>query len=276
MAQNYATKYQSKVAERFKKASITNPGAGHAYNFVGAQTIAIYSVDTVPLVDFNRTAASNRFGAVANLGDTKQEMTMSQDKAFSFAIDAGDNSDEAIDKSAGKALRRQIDEVVIPHIDKYRLGKWAAGAGSIHNGDALTKNNILAGIITLGGVLSNALVPEEGRTLYIPIRNYVHLVQAEAVVNIHGDMAQKAVERGVVGTVDRNKVIPVPDGWFPEGVEFIIKHKDCTVDPIKLQNYHIRKDAQGFDGPVVEGRVYFDSFVLDAKKNGVGVYKAGA
>ena len=58
MAQNYAIKYQPKVAERFKKASITNAGAGHAYNFVGAQTIAIYSVDTVPLVDFNRTAVS--------------------------------------------------------------------------------------------------------------------------------------------------------------------------------------------------------------------------
>ena len=33
---------------------------------------------------------------------------------------------------------------------------------------------------------------------------------------------------------------------------------------------YIRKDAQGFDGPVVEGRIYFDSFVLDAKKAGVG------
>lgn len=273
MAINYATKYSPKVAERFKKASITNAGAGHEYSFVGAKTVVVSSVDVVPLSDYDREAAGNRFGAVSNLGDTKQEMQMTQDKSFAFAIDAGDNSDQAIDKAAGKALRREIDEVVIPALDKYRLSKWAAGAGSIKTDAALTKNNILSAIIAVGGEMSNGLVPEEGRTLYIPIRNYQLLVQADAVVNLHGDMAQNAVERGVVGNVDRNKVIPVPDGWFPEDVEFLIKHKGSTVDPVKLQNYHIRKDAQGFDGPVVEGRIYFDSFVLEAKKQGVGVYK---
>ena len=276
MAINYATKYSPKVAERFKKGSLTTAGAGNEYSFVGAKTVVVSSVDVVALTDYNRTAASNRFGAVANLGDTKQELTMTQDKAFAFAIDAGDNSDQAIDKAAGKALRREIDEVVIPELDKYRLSKWAAGAGTVVNeASALTKNSILPAIIKLGGEMSNGLVPEEGRTLYIPIRNYTLLVQADAIVNLHGDMAEKAVEKGVVGTIDRNKVIPVPDGWFPEGVEFLIKYKGCTVDPVKLQNYHIRKDAQGFDGPVVEGRIYFDSFVLDAKKAGVGVCKIG-
>lgn len=276
MAINYATKYSPKVAERFKKASLTNAGAGNEYSFVGAKTVVVSSVDVVALTDYNRTAASNRFGAVANLGDTKQELTMTQDKAFAFAIDAGDNSDQAIDKAAGKALRREIDEVVIPELDKYRLSKWAAGAGTVVNeASALTKNSILPAIIKVGGEMSNGLVPEEGRTLYIPIRNYTLLVQADAIVNLHGDMAEQAVEKGVVGTIDRNKVIPVPDGWFPEGVEFLIKYKGCTADPVKLQNYHIRKDAQGFDGPVVEGRIYFDSFVLDAKKAGVGVCKIG-
>ena len=275
MAVNYATKYQPKVAERFKKASITESAVGNEYSFQGAKTVVVSTVNVVALNDYNRTAAGNRFGAVENLGDTKQEMQMTQDKGFAFAIDAGDASDVAIDMAAGKALRRQIDEVVIPHLDKYRLSKWAVGAGTIVTDAALTKNNILAGIIKVGGDMSNALVPEEGRTLFVPIRNYQLLVQADAVVNLHGDMAAKAVEKGVVGTIDRNKVVPVPDGWFPEGIEFLIKYKGCTADPVKLQNYYIRKDAQGYDGPVVEGRVYFDSFVLDARKAGIGVYKVG-
>ena len=277
MAINYATKYASKVAERFHKASLTDPAAGKDYSFIGAQTIVVSSVDVVPLVDYNRTAAGNRFGVPTNLGDTKQELTMGQDKSFAFSIDAGDNSDQAIEKSAGRALRRQTDEVVIPYIDKHRLSKWAAGAGSIVNGDgsALTKNSILPAIINLGGELSNALVPEENRTLYIPIRNYSLLVQADAIVQLDGGKGVQAVTNGIVGTIDRNKVIPVPDGWFPAGFEFMIKYKGCTVDPVKLQHYYIRKDAQGYDGPVVEGRVYFDSFVLDAKKAGLGVYKLG-
>lgn len=275
MAINYATKYSPKVAERFKKGSITNAAAGHDYNFVGAKTIVVSSVDVVPMNDFDRNGAGNRFGAVSNLGDTKQEMMMTKDRSFAFAIDAGDNSDQAIEKAAGKALRRQIDEVVNPEVDQYRLEKWAAGAGKTVTGAALTKNTILSQIIAVGGELSNALVPEGGRTLYIPIRNYQLLVQADAVVQLE-KMGTAAVEKGVVGTIDRNKVVPVPDGWFPAGVEFMIKHKGCTVDPVKLQNYHIRKDAQGFDGPVVEGRIYYDSFVLEAKKNGIGVYKVGA
>ena len=73
--------------------------------------------------------------------------------------------------------------------------------------------------------------------------------------------------------VDGAVVKSVPSSWLPEGVEFIIKYKGTTVDPVKLQNYYIRKDAQGFDGPVVEGRVYFDSFVLDTKKAGIVVGK---
>ena len=275
MSINYATKYSPKVAERFKKGSITNAAAGHDYSFVGAKTVVVSSVDVVPMNDFDRNGAGNRFGAVSNLGDTKQEMMMTKDRSFAFAIDAGDNSDQAIEKAAGKALRRQIDEVVNPEVDKYRLEKWAAGAGKTVTGAALTKNTILSQIIAVGGELSNALVPEGGRTLYIPIRNYQLLVQADAVVQLE-KMGTAAVEKGVVGTIDRNKVIPVPDGWFPAGVEFMIKHKGCTVDPVKLQNYHIRKDAQGFDGPVVEGRIYYDSFVLEAKKDGIGVYKVGA
>lgn len=278
MAINYATKYAPKVAERFKRASITNAAAGHDYSFVGARTVVISSVDVVALNDYDRTAAGNRFGAVANLGDTKQEMTMSQDKSFAFAIDAGDQSDQAIEKSAGRALRREIDEVVIPTLDKYRLSRWAAGAGTVEksgSNTALTKNTILPAIIELGGSMSNELVPEEGRTLYVPIRNYILLVQADAIVQLEG-LGTAAVEKGVVGRIDRNKVIPVPDGWFPEGKEFMIKYKGCTCDPVKLQNYHIRRDAQGFDGPVVEGRIYFDSFVKEAQKAGVGVYELGA
>lgn len=270
MAINYATKYDSKIAERFSIGSLTNAGAGKDYSFVGAKTIKVSSVNTVELTDFNRTAASNRFGAVSNLGDTVQEMQMTQDKAFAFAIDAGDNSDQAIDKAAGKALRRQIDEVVIPAIDEYRFAQWAAGAGVTHTPAAtITKNTVLGEIIELGGLMSNGLVPKTGRILYVPTATYKLLVQADAVVGLE-KVGTAAVVHGSVGMIDGNHVVPVPDSWFPEGVAAIIKHKSATVDPVKLQNYHIRKDAQGFDGPVVEGRIYFDSFVLEAKAAGVG------
>ena len=273
MATNYTTKYDSKIAERFHLGSLTDSAAGNDYSFVGAKTIKVYSVDTVPLTDFNRTAGSNRFGAVTNLGDTVQEMTCTQDKGFTFAIDAGDMSDQAIDKAAGKALRRQIDEVVIPTIDKHRLSKWAAAAGNEYTPEAKpTKSTILGYLIDANAMATEDLVPTENRTMFISVEWYKLLVQADAVVNLEG-MGSKAVGKGAVGMIDGCVLKPVPTSWMPEGVGAIIKYKSCTVDPIKLKHYDVLPKVQGFDGPVAQGRVYYDAFVLDAKKDGIVAVK---
>lgn len=273
MATNYTTKYESKIAERFKLGSLTDSACGHDYSFVGAKTIKVYSVDTVALNDFDRTAGANRFGAVANLGDTVQEMTCSQDKSFTFAIDAGDQSDQAIDKAAGKALRREIDEVITPTMDKYRLSKWAAGAGNIYTPAAApTKNTILGYIIDANALATEDLVPTENRTLFVSVDWYKLLVQADAVLALE-KLGSKAISKGSVGMVDGCIVKPVPTSWMPENVGALIKYRGCTVDPVKLQNYDVLTKVQGFDGPVVQGRVYYDAFVLDAKKDGIVAMK---
>ena len=273
MATNYTTKYDSKIAERFHLGSLTDSAAGNDYSFVGAKTIKVYSVDTVPLTDFDRSAGSNRFGAVTNLGDTVQEMTCTQDKGFTFAIDAGDMSDQAIDKAAGKALRRQIDEVVIPTIDKHRLAKWADAAGNEYTPDAKpTKNTILGYLIDANAMATEDLVPTENRTMFISVDWYKLLVQADAVVHLEG-MGAQAVGKGAVGMIDGCVLKPVPTSWMPSGVGAIIKYKGCTVDPVKLKHYDVLPKVQGFDGPVAQGRVYYDAFVLDAKKDGIVAVK---
>lgn len=273
MAVNYSVKYQSKIAERFKLGSLTDSATGNEYSFVGAKTIKVYSVDTAPLNDFDRDASSNRFGEVSNLGDTVQEMTCTQDKGFTFAIDKGDNSDQAIDKAAGKALRRQIDEVIVPTMDKYRLAQWANGAGNTHTPTAtLTKNTIVEAIIDLNTMLTEDLVPLEGRTLFIGTSYYKLLKQNPDFISVDA-LGKKALSKGEVGEVDGCTVKPVPTSWMPDGVCFMIKHKGTTVDPVKLQEYDVLEKVQGFSGPVVQGRVYYDAFVLDAKKDGIGVCK---
>jgi hypothetical protein len=80
-----------------------------------------------------------------------------------------------------------------------------------------------------------------------------------------------ALTKGSVGILDNMNVVPVPDSYLPEGVNFIIKYKGATVDPVQLKTYRILKDQMGVDGDVVEGRIIYDSFVLDARKNGIYV-----
>ena len=273
MATNYTAKYSEKIAERFKLGSVTDSACGHDYSFVGAKTVKVYSVDTVTLNDFQRDAASNRFGAVANLGDTVQEMTMSQDKAFTFAIDAGDMSDQAIQKSAGKALRREIDEVVTPTMDKYRLNAWATHAGLTHEVTAApNKSTIVEAILDANAKMTEALVPVEGRTLFIPISMYKLLKQNPDFISVEA-LGRRALAKGEVGEVDGCMVKPIPTSWMPSDVYFMIKYRNCTADPVKLQQYDVLEKVQGFSGPVVQGRVYYDAFVLEARKSGIVVCK---
>ena len=122
--------------------------------------------------------------------------------------------------------------------------------------------------------MSNERVPRSGRVLYIPELTYVQFKLADVVMAADGISAEN-IRRGYRGTIDGMDVITGPSSLMPAGVNFIIKHKGATVDPIKLKNYRVHKNPMGVDGDVVEGRIIFDSFVLDSKKNGVYVSANG-
>lgn len=271
MAVNYTTKYADKIAERFKKESITDAACGNEYSFVGAKTVRVYSVNTVPEQQYDRTAASNRFGNPSNLDDTIQEMTMTQQPAFTFVIEPLDNSDQAIEKSAGQALRRQLDEVTIPGMDKYRLKKWCMGANIQHLlSTAPTKSTIVEAIIDTNAKMTEALVPLANRTLFITTEMYKLLKQNPDFISVDV-LGERALTKGVVGEVDGDKVVPVPKSYFPDGVYFMIKYKGSSVDPVKMKQYDVLNKVQGYAGPVVQGVTYYDAFVLANKGDGVAV-----
>ena len=52
-------------------------------------------------------------------------------------------------------------------------------------------------------------------------------------------------------------------------LNFIIKYKGATVDPMKLKNLRVQKNPMGIDGDVVEGRYIYDAFVKDAACDGI-------
>ena len=272
MAINYAIKYATKIAERFKKASITADDCGNSYSWLNpnSRTIRIGSVNTVPETQYTRSG-SNRFGEVHDVGDTLQEMTCEMQPAFSFTIDALDQTDQAIQKSAGSALRRQLDEVTIPGMDKHRIKKWIMGANiAVKETTAPTKATIGGLIIDLNAKMTDALVPLEGRTLYIATEYYKLLKQMPDYIGVDA-LGKEALAKGVVGEFDGCRVKPIPSSYMPKGVYFFIKYKGSTVDPVKLKQYDILPKVKGYSGPVVQGVTYYDSFVLGAKGDGIAV-----
>lgn len=272
MAINLTSKYSPKIDERFKLTSITDAYAGKKYDWDGAQTVIVYSVDPVTLGNYNRSANGGRFGTVAELGDSKQTMTLSQDKAFTFSIDHGNSADQLNIKRCNEQLKSNWDEVCTPEIDTYRFRKWASGAGlSTINGTALTKSTVMEAIMLGSAAMSNKKVPKKNRALFIKESVYVFCKLSNEVVGID-TLGAKAVANGVVGYLDGMAVVPVPDSYLPDGINFIIKYKDSSVDPMKLKVLRVQKNPIGFDADVGECRFYHDSFVLDSKINGIFVH----
>lgn len=272
MAINLATKFDKKVVERFSKQSITDAFCGKDYDFTGVKTVKVYTVDTVETTDYTRSG-SNRYGTVTELGDTVQELTVTQDKGFTFSIDKGNAQEQYNVKQSNKALQREWDEVVTPEIDKYRLSAWATGAGITKTNEAApTKDNILELLLTAGAAMNNALVPRVGRAIFIPESVYILTQLADQIIT-NDKLGEKAIVNGSVGMIGQMDVIPVPDSYMPTNTQFMIKYKSATVDPVKLRDYKIHVDPPGISGDLVEGRYIYDSFVLTTKSKGIYVAK---
>lgn len=280
MAINLITEYQKKIAVRFTLGSLTDEAAGHDYDFAGAKTIEVLSVDTVETVDYTRSGTA-RYGDVTELGDTKQTLTLAVDKGFTFSIDAGNASEQYNVKQANRCLKREWDEVCTPEIDAYRLSAWANGKGLSSgksilsaSGETLTRENIVESIFTGSARMSDKKVPRKNRYLFIPELTFVRFQLADVVLG-GGQLNKEAVEKGFRGTIDGMKVITVPSSLWPSltggsaTLNFIIKYKGATVDPMKLKNLRVQKNPMGIDGDVVEGRYIYDSFVKDASCDGI-------
>lgn len=276
MAINLASKASPKVVERFKLASCTEGIFSSQYDWTGVATVKVYTVDTLPLNTYNKTATTgSRFGNLTEVGDTVQEMTVTDDKAFNGAIDKGNNTAQLQIKAASKILRMQTDEVIIPYVDKYRLGKLAAGAGTVKNSVALTKTNAIDTILTAGAAMSNLLVPKMGRVLYIGETEAIKIKLADQVVGVD-KLAEKTIVNGVIGAIDGMQVRIVPDSYMPENAVFMIVTKNCACAPKKIETYRILDQHPDIDGHVVQGRLLHDCFVFETKKNGIYLASSAA
>ena len=273
MTVNLATKYSSKVDERFKLGALTASVINNDFDWTGADTIKIYSIETTSLVDYTKTG-TNRYGTPAELSDTIQSLTLSQDKAFTFTIDKGTELEQEGSKSAGTALRRQLDEVVIPTIDMYRISKLISGAQTTGTG-ATTKTNAYEQFLTAMETLSDAKVPVTGRVALVTPSYYKFLKLDDTFIK-NSDLGQEIVINGQVGKIDGVPIVVVPSSYFTGNVNFILTHPSALVAPVKLDEYKVHLCPQGISGSLVEGRIIHDAFVLNNKKTAVYVHQTAA
>lgn len=268
MAIDLITQYQSLVDEKFttesKKSLVTN----NDYSWTGAHSIKVYKVTTAGMNDYARNGGYNRYGQVQDLDATTQELTLRKDRSFTFAIDKLDSDETGLVLQAGSALEQQMREVIIPEVDQYTYGVMCDNAGIKPEALKLTEKNIYLQVIDANRALDNKEVPTEGRILVVTPDVYYLMKQCKDITmdtDIGNDMRLK----GVIANLDGCTVVKIPANRLPENFGFMLCHKVATVAPMKLEEYKVHEDPPGISGSLVEGRICYDAFVLDNKKNAI-------
>lgn len=273
MTINLVTKFAPYVDEMFstesKKALLTN----NDFDWVGAHAVKVYKVSTSSMNDYDRDGTNvsengSRYGAIASLDATTEELTLTKDRSFTFAIDKMDSDETAQQLAGATALARQQREVVIPEVDSHIYNTMATNAGNKPAAKALTADNIYDEIITGSEALDDAEVPETQRVIIVSPTTY-KLIKQSADITLETEIGQEQRNKGVIGMIDGMEVVRVPAKRLPENFGFMLAHPSATVAPVKLEDYKVHNDPPGISGDLVEGRIVYGAFVLDNKKNAI-------
>lgn len=272
MAINYAEKYSPIVADAFKLQSKTADFVNGKYDFIGVKTVSVYQGQTVALNNYT-IAGSDRFGTLSELELPKQEMTLTQDKSFTFVIDRMNYEGTNFANEVGARLKEEIDQVIIPELDSYRI-KTMAAADGITTGTAVapTKTNAYEVFLNGSATLDDNKVPSVGRVAFVS-PDYFKLLKQDSAFVLQSGRTQEMLMKGIMGEIDGVEVRMLPSSYFPADTYLVMAHKDAVVAPVKLTTYRVLTDVQGIDGAVAEGRIVHDCFVLSNRAKGIYVQK---
>ncbi len=273
-----AEKFAPYTDELFKAESKLPLLTNQDFDWTGAHTVKIYKISTMPLNDYarNRFTADpespesiSRYGALLDLNAATEEMILTQDKSFIFNVDKMDQDETAQQLEAGKALARELREVVIPTVDTFVYDKIVDGAGTTAEAAALDKDTVYPAILAGSEVLDNNEVPDTDRVLIVTPAVYSLLKQAAPFDN--NDVGAELRMQGVVGFLDGMSVVRVPAARLPEDTGFVIVHPSATVCAYKLEDYNVHQNTPLSSGDIVTGRIVYDAFVLENKACGIYV-----
>lgn len=269
MAVNLASKYSPQIDKKFTLDSFLIGKVSTDYDFVGVNAISIYTPITKSVGTYTRSG-ENRFGTVTEMQDTVQILKLTQDIAWTMSIDKGNDEDQLNIKGAGKMLQLQLEEQVIPTMDQYAFKVFAQQAGQSVVVAQASKSNII-GLIAAGfTALRNKKVPLKDIFIYVGATVHEQILLSTEIMAAD-PLAVESLGNGVVGKLMGHHLVVVPDDYLPTGVQFMIMYKGSGLMPRKIRTLRILTDVQGIDGSVLEGRDYYDAFILGNKANGIYV-----
>lgn len=292
LASNYLPIFDSLYRANSRTAILD--AAANKVKFLNANTIYIYKPALEGLGDYNRNLGYPT-GSVSGSWET---MTLSQDRAKSFLVDAMDN-EESVGQAYGTLIEEFMAQHVIPETDAYRFAK-IAGTANISGANAditVGSTDVPSLISTAEMTMGDDEVPEEGRILFVSEKTYAAL-KAKIVRTVQNN--EKGINT-VVETYDDMRVVKVPKGRFntaivlkdgvtsgqteggysiPTGtsypINFMIVHPSAVISVVKHDIPRIFNplETQVANAWKFDYRLYYDIFVLEKKVKGIYMHRA--
>jgi hypothetical protein len=276
---NYASKYADQVDARFTLGALTQGFVNDNYDFVGVNAVNVFSRDLATLNNYT-TSGTSRYGTPEELGNAVQTLTLTQDKSFTYVIDRKTAEDTNGTMEAAATLAENIDNVLIPTIDAYRLSVLVANAPTSGtyseanhtvNATATSADNAYSEFLKVQEILDDDKAPVGGRVCAVTPAFYNYIKLSDSFTK-SGDLATQIAINGQVGEIDGVAIVKMPTSYFPSNVDFVITNSAVMPSPIKIYELKIHDDAPGISGSLVEARFYYDAFVLGKKADAIGVH----
>ena len=289
-AVNYAEAYEKALAQAYPNVlnfgELYNVANNQTYKFVDSKTIHIPSISVTGRKNVNRDAIDGNFQR--NVDNSFETKTLTFYREWSTSIDPADVLDTNMILTIQNATKVFNEEQKFPEKDAYTISKiyadWTA-EGKQADKTPLTVDNVLIVFDKLMEAMDEALVPSNGRLLYVTPAVKTLLKQASQIgLSRNVQTGANTINR-VVDRLDEIKLISVPSflmktaynfttGFEPSGsakqINLFLVHPSAILTPSKYAFVGMEAPAAGTKGDYIYyEKEYSDVFILNNRTGAI-------
>lgn len=289
-AVNYAESYERALAQAYPNVlnfgELYNVSNNQVYKFVDSKTIHIPSISVSGRKNVNRDAIDGTFQR--NVDNSFETKTLTFYREWSTSIDPADVMDTNMILTIQNATKVFNEEQKFPEKDAYTISKiyadWTA-EGKKADTTALTVDNVLLVFDKLMEAMDEALVPSNGRLLYVTPAVKTLLKQASQIGLSRSVQSGANTINRVVDRLDEIKLITVPSflmktaydfttGFAPSAsakqVNLFLVHPSAILTPNKYAFVGMEAPAAGTKGDYIYyEKEYADVFILNNRTGAI-------
>lgn len=289
-AVNYAESYERALAQAYPNVlnfgELYNVANNQVYKFVDSKTIHIPSISVSGRKNVNRDAIDGTFQR--NVDNSFETKTLTFYREWSTSIDPADVLDTNMILTIQNATKVFNEEQKFPEKDAYTISKiyadWVA-EGKTADTTELTVDNVLLVFDKLMEAMDEALVPSNGRLLYVTPAVKTLLKQASQIGLSRSVQSGANTINRVVDRLDEIKLITVPSflmktaynfttGFAPSAsakqVNLFLVHPSAILTPNKYAFVGMEAPAAGTKGDYIYyEKEYADVFILNNRTGAI-------